>query len=141
MRTQIRITVLIIMFVWLVEQLQMKEECKYVLTMFGEHFATEKVTVIMLMLIQFVKQLAMIQVGYLLLVVVIIIFPGGEVYLAESPDAGNDVILIADMSCSESATSISQCSLTYYTKVSSCDAKHTAAVRCHSTFYIIFELK
>ena len=62
-------------------------------------------------------------------------------YLAESPDAGNDVILIADMSCSESATSISQCSLTYYTKVSSCDAKHTAAVRCHSTFYIIFGLK
>ena len=84
------------------------------------------------------------EVGYdtgwsLLLVVVIIIFPGGEVYLAESPDAGNDVILIADMGCSETATSINQCSLTYYTKVSSCDARHTAAVRCHSTFYIIFD--
>ena len=59
-------------------------------------------------------------------------------YLAESPDAGNDVILIAEMRCSQSATSISQCSLRHYTKSSVCDAKHTAAVRCHSTIYIIF---
>lgn len=52
------------------------------------------------------------------------------VYLAESPES--NVILIADMSCSQSATSISQCSLTHYTKSSVCDTRHTAAVRCHS---------
>ena len=54
----------------------------------------------------------------------------GMAYLAESPSA--DVLLITDMSCSQSATSVKQCSLTHYTKLSVCDARHTAAVRCHS---------
>ncbi|XP_019861772.1 PREDICTED: neurotrypsin-like [Amphimedon queenslandica] len=54
----------------------------------------------------------------------------GVTYLAESPSV--DILLIADMSCSQSATSIKQCSLTHYTKLSYCDARHTAAVRCHN---------
>ena len=54
----------------------------------------------------------------------------GMTYLAESPSV--DVLLITDMSCSQSATSVKQCSLTHYTKQSRCDARHTAAVRCHS---------
>uniref|UniRef100_A0A1X7TQF9 SRCR domain-containing protein n=2 Tax=Amphimedon queenslandica TaxID=400682 RepID=A0A1X7TQF9_AMPQE len=54
----------------------------------------------------------------------------GITYPAESPSVG--VLLVADMSCSESATSIKQCSLTHYTKLSWCDARHTAAVRCHN---------
>ena len=60
----------------------------------------------------------------------VILAGNGMVYLAESPES--NVILIADMSCSQSATSISQCSLTHYTKSSVCDTRHTAAVRCHS---------
>ena len=52
------------------------------------------------------------------------------VYFAESSSI--DVLLITDMSCSQSATSVKQCSLTHYTKQSRCDARHTAAVRCHS---------
>ena len=60
----------------------------------------------------------------------VIMAGNGMVYLAESPES--NVILIADMSCSQSATSISQCSLTHYTKSSVCDTRHTAAVRCHS---------
>ncbi|XP_019853225.1 PREDICTED: deleted in malignant brain tumors 1 protein [Amphimedon queenslandica] len=54
----------------------------------------------------------------------------GMTYLAESPSV--DVLLIAGMICSQSATSIKQCSLTHYTKLSVCDARHTAAVRCHN---------
>uniref|UniRef100_A0A1X7TYN8 SRCR domain-containing protein n=1 Tax=Amphimedon queenslandica TaxID=400682 RepID=A0A1X7TYN8_AMPQE len=54
----------------------------------------------------------------------------GMTYFAESPSV--DVLLVADMSCSQSATSIKQCSLTHYTKLSRCDARHTAAVRCHN---------
>ncbi|XP_019858318.1 PREDICTED: deleted in malignant brain tumors 1 protein-like, partial [Amphimedon queenslandica] len=54
----------------------------------------------------------------------------GMTYLAESSSV--DVLLVADMSCSQSATSIKQCSLTHYTKLSRCDARHTAAVRCHN---------
>lgn len=59
-----------------------------------------------------------------------IIYTTGIVYSGQfSP---SDTLLVADIGCYSSDTSIAQCSLTHFTRTSSCDARTVAAIRCHS---------
>ena len=57
---------------------------------------------------------------------------GGSLYFSGKFSNFSDVLLVTDISCSLSDTSISQCAISHYTKTSSCDVKDIAAVRCHS---------
>ena len=80
-------------------------------------------------------QLVIIKVYKMGLYIVIIYIPihiGGSLYSTGKFSSSSDVLLVTDISCSQSDTSISQCTILHYTKTSSCDVKDIAAVRCHS---------
>ena len=57
---------------------------------------------------------------------------GGSLYSTGKFSNSSDVLLVTDISCSQSDTSISQCTISHYTKTSYCDIEDIAAVRCHS---------
>ena len=42
------------------------------------------------------------------------------------------MLLVADIGCSQSDTNINQCTISHFTKTSTCDVKDIAAVRCYS---------
>ena len=56
---------------------------------------------------------------------------GGSLY-SIGKFSNSDILLVTDISCSQSDTSISQCTISHYTKTSYCDVKDIAAVKCHS---------
>ena len=58
---------------------------------------------------------------------------GGSLYSTGKFSNSSDILLVTDIVCSQSDTSISQCTISHYTKTTSCDVKDIAAVRCHST--------
>ena len=76
------------------------------------------------------------QLGYrggtcnILILVLYKLLIGGTVYTSQFPNS--HIPLVTDISCSSQYTSISQCSISHFTRTSSCDADDIAAVRCHS---------
>ena len=59
---------------------------------------------------------------------------GGTVYTGQFPNAANDVLLVTGITCSNTATTLSECTFSHFTKTYSCDAKRIAAIKCHSKF-------
>ena len=57
---------------------------------------------------------------------------GGTVYISEFPNAAIDVILVTDIICSNTSTTLSDCTFSHFTKTSYCDSKSIAAIKCHS---------
>ena len=43
----------------------------------------------------------------------------------------NDVLLVTDISCSGSETSIEECTISHFTKTSTCGINDIAGIRCH----------
>ena len=65
---------------------------------------------------------------------------GGTVYTGQFPNAAIDILLVTDIICSNTATTLSECTISHFTKNSSCDSKSIAAIKCHSELkYIICE--
>ena len=56
---------------------------------------------------------------------------GGSIYATGQFSNDSDTLLVTDIGCSQSDTSISQCTISHFTKISTCDVKDIAAVRCH----------
>ena len=69
---------------------------------------------------------------YIIIIICLPIHIGGSLYSTGKFSNSSDVLLVTDISCSQSDTSISQCTISHYTKTSYCDVKDIAAVRCHS---------
>ena len=59
---------------------------------------------------------------------------GGSAYTGQFPNAANDVLLTTSITCSNTATTLSECTFSHFTKTSTCDAKRIAAIKCHSEF-------
>ena len=59
---------------------------------------------------------------------------GGTVYIGQFPNAANNIILVDGITCSNTATTLSECTFSHFTKISSCDVKTIAAIKCHSKF-------
>ena len=57
---------------------------------------------------------------------------GGLVYSAHFANSSNEILLVTDIDCSENDTRIEDCSISHYTRPSSCDVQSIVAVRCHS---------
>ena len=57
---------------------------------------------------------------------------GGILYTGQFPNTANDVLLVTDITCSNTATTLSECTFSHFTKTSTCDAKSIAAIKCHS---------
>ena len=57
---------------------------------------------------------------------------GGSTYATGQFSNDSDILLVTDIGCSQSDTSVSQCTISHFTKTSTCDATDIAAVRCHS---------
>ena len=57
---------------------------------------------------------------------------GGSAYTSQFPKAANDVLLVTGITCSNSATTLSECTFSYFTKTSTCDVKRLLAIKCHS---------
>uniref|UniRef100_A0A1X7V0V9 SRCR domain-containing protein n=1 Tax=Amphimedon queenslandica TaxID=400682 RepID=A0A1X7V0V9_AMPQE len=57
---------------------------------------------------------------------------GGSLYSHYFSNSSNDVLLVTDIECSVNDTSIEDCSISHYTKPSSCDVLSIVAVRCHN---------
>ena len=56
---------------------------------------------------------------------------GGTVYTGQFPNAAIDILLVTDIICSNTATTLSECTFSHFTKTSSCDSKSIAAIKCH----------
>ena len=59
---------------------------------------------------------------------------GGSAYTGQFPKAANDVLLVTGITCSNTATTLSECTFSHFTKTSYCDAISIAAIKCHSEF-------
>ena len=57
---------------------------------------------------------------------------GGTVYISQFPNAANNLLLVDDITCSSTATTLSECLFSHFTKISYCDVKTIAAIKCHS---------
>ena len=58
-------------------------------------------------------------------------------YTGQFPNAGNDILLVTGITCSNTATTLSECIFSHFTKTSYCDAKDIAAIKCHSELMFI----
>ena len=61
-----------------------------------------------------------------------ILILGGTVYTGQFPNAAINILLVTDITCSNTATTLSECTFSHFTKTSSCDSKSIAAIKCHS---------
>ena len=64
----------------------------------------------------------------------ILIVLGGTVYIGQFHTAANNVLLVTGVTCSNSATTLTDCTFSHFTKTSTCDAKTITAIKCHCKF-------
>ena len=62
---------------------------------------------------------------------------GGILYTSQFPNAANDVLLVTSITCSNTATTLSECTFSHFTKTSYCDATSITAIKCQSKFVIV----
>ena len=68
---------------------------------------------------------------------VVILNLGGTPYTGQFPNAANDILMVTGIACSNTATTLSECIFSHFTKTSSCDATSITAIKCHSEFVIL----